>query len=71
MNAATSSPQGRGLDLLAAHCASLERLLGERQAPPALERLEALVGCELAHTLVSALSLSSPGSRARDQRFAA
>jgi len=71
MNDATSSPQGRGLDRLVAHCAGLERLLGGSQAPPALERLEALVGCELARTLVSALSLSPPGSRARDQRFAA
>jgi len=41
MNAAPSSPRKRGLDLLVAHCASLDPLLREREAATARERLEA------------------------------
>jgi hypothetical protein len=67
MNAAPSPSGRRGLDLLAAHCAGLDRLLLEPETPPARERLEALVGPDLAHKLVFALSTSSPGR----QRFAA
>jgi hypothetical protein len=67
MNAAPSSPGRRGLDLLAAHCASLDPLLREREVPPARERLEAALGADLAAKLVFALSTSSPGR----QRYAA
>ena len=71
MDAVISSPHARGLDRLLAHCAGLDRLLADEQDPPAFERLEALVGRDLAHTLVFALGINSPGSSARDQRFAA
>jgi hypothetical protein len=67
MNAVPSPSGRRGLDLLAAHCAGLDRLLSEPAAPPARARLEELVGPDLAHKLVFALSTSSPGR----QRFAA
>jgi hypothetical protein len=42
-------------------------MLLEPETPPARERLEALVGHDLAHKLVFALTTSSPGR----QRFAA
>ena len=71
MDAVISSPHARGLDRLLAHCAGLDRLLADEQDPPAFERLEALVGRDLAHTLVFELGINSPGSSARDQRFAA
>lgn len=64
MNAVFPSPQERGLDLLAAHCASLEP-----GRPCARERLEAAVGAELARKLVFALS-ATKGSTRRE-RFAA
>jgi len=67
MNAAPSSPGRRGLDLLAAHCASLDPLLYDRAVPTARERLEAALGAELAVRLVLALSVTSPGR----QRYAA
>ena len=54
--------QGRGLALLAAHCSSLEP-----DAPSARERLDALLGAELARKLVFALSSGSSGR----ERFAA
>ena len=54
--------QERGLGLLAAHCRSLDP-----DAPSARERLEALLGAELARKLVRALSHDSSGS----ERFAA
>ena len=71
MEAVISSPHGKGLDRLLAHCAGLDRLLADEQDPPAFERLEALVGRDLARTLVFALGIDSPGASARDQRFAA
>jgi hypothetical protein len=67
MNAAPSSPRKRGLDLLVAHCASLDPLLREHEAATARERLEQALGAELTCKLVFALSTSSPGR----QRFAA
>jgi hypothetical protein len=67
MNAAPSSPGRRGLDLLAAHCASVDLLLRDRDVPPARERLEAALGTDLASKLVFALSSTSPGR----QRYAA
>jgi hypothetical protein len=67
MNAAPSSPGRRGLDLLAAHCASLDPLLLDRAAPTARERLDSTLGAELAYKLVLALSTTSPGR----QRYAA
>ena len=67
MNAVPSSPGRRGLELLAAHCASLDSLLREPEAPTARERLEQALGAELTCKLVFALSTSSPGR----QRFAA
>jgi hypothetical protein len=63
MTAVPSSPRGRGLALLAAHCASLDP-----DTPRARDRLDAEIGAELAHKLVSALS--SAHARGR-QRFAA
>lgn len=51
----------RGIELLVAHCASLDP-----DAPTARERLEAAIGPELARTLVSALAAGSTESeRAR------
>jgi len=54
--------QGRGFALLAAHCSS-----PEPDAPSARERLDALLGAELARKLVFALSSGS----SRRERFAA
>jgi hypothetical protein len=54
--------EGRGLALLAAHCASLDP-----DAPSARDRLEAELGAELAQKLVVALSTGSSGR----ERFAA
>jgi len=64
MNAVFPTPPKRGLDLLVAHCASLDP-----EAPSARDRLEAAVGAELAGKLVFALSATT-GS-ARRERFAA
>jgi hypothetical protein len=67
MNAVPSPSGRRGLDLLAAHCAGLDRLLLEHGETPARERLEEAVGPDLAHKLVFALSRTAHGR----QRFAA
>jgi hypothetical protein len=55
-------PHDRGLSLLAAHCLSLDP-----HARTARERLDAVIGPELAHMLVFALSgdASPSTSRAR------
>jgi hypothetical protein len=50
MNAGPQTREVRGLDLLAAHCTSLEP-----GATSAQERLAEAVGAELAHKLVFAL----------------
>jgi hypothetical protein len=63
MNVGSSSPRGRGLALLAAHCVSLDP-----DAPNARERLDAALGAELARKLVLALSSRAGG---RGERFAA
>ena len=62
MNALPPSPGRRGLELLAVHCTSLDP-----EAPTARERLEQIVGPDLAHKLVFALS-ARPAGR---ERFAA
>ena len=67
MNAALSSPRKRGLELLAAHCASLDSLLREPETATARERLEQALGPELTSKLVFALCTSARGR----QRFAA
>lgn len=54
--------EGRGLALLAAHCLSLDP-----DAPSARERLDAVLGTELAQKLVFALCGGSSGR----ERFAA
>jgi len=54
--------QRRGFALLAAHCSSLDP-----DAPSARERLDALLGAELAQKLVFALCSGSSGR----ERFAA
>jgi len=59
MSVVPPKPGGRGLALLVAHCASLDP-----DAPSARERLEALLGSELAGRLVTALSRGA-SSRAR------
>jgi hypothetical protein len=56
---------GRGADLLLAHCDALTRVDDAR--PPVSERLEELVGSDLARLLVGALA----GRRAREVEFAA
>ena len=53
-DAATQSLQVRGSDLLLMHFTALEP--GPEQRPPARQRLEALIGGELARRLVHALS---------------
>jgi hypothetical protein len=63
MNAVPPAPRRRGLGLLALHCASLDP-----DTPSARDRLDAVLGAELAQKLVFALS--SAGSPDR-QRFAA
>jgi hypothetical protein len=45
--------RGRGAALLLEHCAAMDRLGEPRPSP--LERLEALVGCDLARMLLTAL----------------
>ncbi len=56
MDAAAVSPrEAAASDLLLEQCFALDE---ERQCPTALARLEALIGTELAHRLVSALSSS-------------
>ena len=52
MDAAASEPEPSASDLLLEHCFALQE---ERQWPTALDRLEALIGTELAHRLVRAL----------------
>lgn len=53
MNVATvSNPNSRGFDLLLERCFGLER---EGRSTPARDRLEAVVGVELAHQLMFAL----------------
>jgi hypothetical protein len=54
--------RGRGAALLLEHCAVLDRLGEPRPSP--LERLEALVGCDLARMLLSAL-IGRDGARRR------
>jgi hypothetical protein len=61
MNVVPPAPSRRGLALLALHCASLDP-----DTPTARERLDAVIGSELARKLVFALS----GAPDR-QRFAA
>jgi hypothetical protein len=53
MNALVPRGRGRGAELLLEHCAALARLDDVRPSPR--ERLQAVVGDELAHTLVRAL----------------
>ena len=63
MTAVLSLPPARGLELLAIHCAALDP-----EAPTARERLDAVLGSDLARRLVFALSgAGTPGG----QRFAA
>lgn len=52
MNAVSPHTSTRGAGLLLAHCAAFD----ETERAPAFSRLEALVGCDLAHLLVFALS---------------
>lgn len=52
--AASHQSGGRGLDLLLHHCVGLSGL--ERERPTARERLESVVGVELARMLVGALA---------------
>jgi hypothetical protein len=54
MFAAEPHNRGRGARLLVEHCAALARLDHPRRAP--LDRLEALVGHDLAHVLVHGLA---------------
>jgi hypothetical protein len=57
MTVVPPSRGGRGIELLASHCQSLDP-----DAPSARERLAAAIGVELANKLVSALSGgTSPG----------
>jgi hypothetical protein len=63
MNAVPPQPSGRGLALLVQHCASLDP-----DTPTARERLDAVLGSELAQKLV--FGLCGAGSPDR-QRFAA
>ncbi len=62
MNAVPSLPRRRGLELLAAHCASLDL-----DGPSARDRLDAALGAELARKLIFALGTGPPGR----ERFAA
>ena len=64
MNAVFPSPHDRGLDLLAAHCASLDP-----DSPNARERLELALGADLAQKLVFALAPAAGSGRR--ERFAA
>jgi hypothetical protein len=63
MFAAQPQAQGRGARLLVEHCAALARLDHPRSAP--YERLQAVVGQDLAHLLVHGLASGPP------RRFAA
>jgi hypothetical protein len=67
MDVVPYSPGRRGIELLIAHCASLDASSLDPRAPTASERLAEALGTELAHKLVFALSMSSPGR----ERFAA
>ncbi|HYM64672.1 MAG TPA: hypothetical protein VES61_08330 [Gaiellaceae bacterium] len=60
MDAARRSGSAAGLSRLAEHCESLSRLLAGETESPRL-RLEAELGCELAHRLVGALLQRAPG----------
>jgi hypothetical protein len=53
MDALVPHERGRGAALLLEHCAAVGRLDEARPSP--LERLEALVGCDLARMLLTAL----------------
>lgn len=53
MEALAPHERGRGAALLLEHCAALDRL--SEPGPSPLERLEALVGCDLAQMLLTAL----------------
>jgi hypothetical protein len=55
--------QERGAELLLEHCAALARLDNRRPAP--FDRLQALVGTELARLLVHGLA-GGPARRPRD-----
>jgi hypothetical protein len=55
MIAAQPEERGKGAALLLEHCAALD-LHDEDVRPPAFERLEALIGAELAGRLVQALA---------------
>jgi hypothetical protein len=63
MNAVPPQPSRRGLGLLIQHCASLDP-----DTPTARDRLELVLGRELAQKLVFALSTAGSPDR---QRFAA
>jgi hypothetical protein len=58
MIAAQPHVQGRGARLLVEHCAALARLDHPRRAP--FERLQAVVGADLAHLLVHGLASGPP-----------
>jgi hypothetical protein len=60
MFAAQPQAQGRGARLLVEHCAALARLADPRSAP--FERLQAVIGQDLAHLLVHGLA-SGPSRR--------
>jgi hypothetical protein len=60
MNAVSPQPSGRGLALLIQHCASLDP-----DAPSARERLDDVLGTELAQKLVFALSGAGSPDRQR------
>jgi hypothetical protein len=59
MDAAGRSGSAADLSRLAEHCESLGRLLAGETESPRL-RLEAELGCELAHRLVGALLQGTP-----------
>jgi hypothetical protein len=58
MFAAQPQVQGRGARLLIEHCAAIAKLDHPRSAP--FERLQALVGHDLAHVLVHGLASGPP-----------
>lgn len=59
MDAAHRRGTAAGLSRLAEHCESLGRLLADEAESPRM-RLEAELGCELAHRLVGALLQRAP-----------
>jgi len=61
---AVSRRRGRGLELLLAHCASLDP-----DTRRARDRLDAALGPQLAHKLMFALSVGT-SSRRRERRIA-